>query len=189
MQLLLENEFRNMERSDVVEADIRRHAEKLEQFFEGITSCRVVFEAPHQHHRQGKLYHVRILLSVPGRELVADREPAEHHAHEDAHVTVRDAFKAMRRQLEDCVREMRGEVKRQTSLPHGRDVRLFPEEGDGFIATRDGREVYFHRNALPENDFDGLALGTDVRLNEEAGDKGPRATTVKITGQHHHVVS
>jgi cold shock CspA family protein/ribosome-associated translation inhibitor RaiA len=188
MQLPLEIEFRNMERSDVVEADIRRHAEKLERFFDRITSCRVVFETPHQHHRQGNLYHVRIVLSVPGRELVVDREPAEHHAHEDAHVTVRDAFNAMRRQLEDYVREVRGEVKTHHLSPRGKVVRLVPDKGYGFIETPDGRTLYFHRNALLGDTFEELSHGMEVRFHEEAGDKGPQASSVRITGSHQPAV-
>src|SRR5205807_7211826 len=111
MQMPLEIEFRNMEPSEAVEQDIRRHAEQLEEFCDRITSCRVVFEAPHRHHRKGKLYHVRIVTSVPQEQLVVDREPHENHAHEDAHVSIRDAFKAMRRKIEDYVREKRGDVK------------------------------------------------------------------------------
>jgi hypothetical protein len=29
-----------------------------------------MIEAPHRHHRQGKRYHVRIDITVPGDELV-----------------------------------------------------------------------------------------------------------------------
>lgn len=188
MQVPLEIEFRNMEPSDDVEADIRRHAEKLEEFFDRITSCRVVFEAPHRHHRKGNLYHVRILLSVPRRELVVDREPQENHAYENAYVTIRDAFKAMRRKLEDYAREMRGDVKTHDTPPHGKVVRLYPEKGYGFIETSDCREVYFYRNALLDDAFDELALGTEVRFEEEAGNKGPQASTVRLVGRHHHLV-
>jgi cold shock CspA family protein/ribosome-associated translation inhibitor RaiA len=188
MQVPVEIDFRNMERSEAVEDDIRQHVEKLEEFFDRITSCRVVLEAPHQHHHQGNLYHVRILLSVPRRELIVDREPSEHHAHEDIHVTIRDAFKAMRRQLEDYVREMRGDVKAHARPPHGKVARLFREEDYGFIETPDGRELYFHRNAVLDDAFDGLTLGAEVRFEEEAGDKGPQASTVRLVGRHHHLV-
>ena len=43
-------------------------AAKLEEFFSRITSCRVVVEAPHRHHKSGELFHVRIDLGVPGHE-------------------------------------------------------------------------------------------------------------------------
>lgn len=187
MQVPLDIDFRNMPRSEAVEDDIRRHAEKLEEFFDRITSCRVVVEAPHQRHRQGNLWHVRILVSAPRKELVVNREPDERHAHEDVYVAVRDAFKAVRRQLEDYVREMRGDVKAHETAPHGKVVQIVPEEGFGWIETSDGRQVYFHRNALLDGGFDGLELGTEVRFVEEMGEKGPQASTVRLVGRHHHL--
>jgi cold shock CspA family protein len=187
MQIPLLITFRNFERSEKIEDDIRVHASKLEEFCDRITSCRVVIEEPHHHHHKGNLYHVRVLVSVPQRELVVDREPAEHHAHEDAHVTLRDAFDAMRRQLEDYVRELRSDVKVHPVPPHGKVMQIFPEDGYGFIETPDGREIYFHRNSVLDVSFEDLQLGTDVRFTEEEGDKGPQASTVRPVGKHHHL--
>lgn len=111
MQNPLQISFHGLDRSEALEADVRKHVAKLEEFCDRVTGCQVVLEKPHKRHRRGNLYHVRIRVAVPRRELVVDREPAGHHAHEDPYVTVRDAFKAMRRQLEDYVREIRGDVK------------------------------------------------------------------------------
>jgi cold shock CspA family protein/ribosome-associated translation inhibitor RaiA len=183
----LEIDFRNLDRSEAVEADIRQHAEKLEELFDRITSCRVVVEEPHRHHRKGNLYHVRIQLSVPQKVLVVDREPHADHAHEDVYVTVRDAFKAMRRRLEDYVRELRGDVKTHDTPLHGKVVRLVPEEDYGFITTADGREIYFTRNAVLNEAFGELLPGAEVRFAEEAGDKGQQASTVRVVGRHHHL--
>jgi cold shock CspA family protein/ribosome-associated translation inhibitor RaiA len=183
MQVPLEITFRQMEHSDAIENDVLLHAEKLEEFSDRITSCRVVVEAPHHHHRKGNLYHVRVLVSVPRRELIVDREPDLHHAHEDAHVTIRDAFDAMRRQLEDYVREIRGQVKAHTVQPEGKVARLFPDEGFGFIQAADGREIYFHRNSVLEDRFTKLQVGDSVRFAEEEGEKGPQASTVHLVGQ------
>ncbi len=113
MQTPLQITFRDMESSASVEADIREKAGKLEQFYDQIISCRVTIEAPHGHHHQGKLYQVGIDLGVPGEVLVVSHEHHHYdHAHEDAYVAVRDAFDAMKRQLEDYVRMRRGKVKR-----------------------------------------------------------------------------
>ncbi len=73
--------------------------------------CRVVVQAPHKHHHQGNLFHVRIDLTVPDEELVVSRERHDQQSHEDAYVVIRDAFNALQRQLEDYVRRRRGEVK------------------------------------------------------------------------------
>ncbi|HET6600135.1 MAG TPA: HPF/RaiA family ribosome-associated protein [Burkholderiaceae bacterium] len=112
MKASLQVVFRDMARSDAVEAKIRERVEKLERFSDDIISCRVVVEPSHRHHHKGNLYHARVDVAVPGHELIANRENDINHAHEDIYVAVRDAFDAMRRQLEDYERRRRGEVRR-----------------------------------------------------------------------------
>jgi hypothetical protein len=85
---------------------------------------------------------VRIDLAVLGREIMVDRSGPKDHAHEDVHVAIRDAFAAVTRKLEDVAREMRGDVKIHAAPAHGKVVRLFPDDGYGFILTSDGHEVY-----------------------------------------------
>jgi ribosome-associated translation inhibitor RaiA len=111
MPLPLQITFRHMDPSPALEARIRHRAAELEQFFARITSCRVVVESRHRHRHQGNLFEVHIDLSVPGSQLVAGRNHAFDHSHEDAHVAVRDAFDAARRQLEDYIRAVRDGAK------------------------------------------------------------------------------
>lgn len=111
MQIPLRIAFLNMSRSEAVEADVRKRAARLERFFDHITGCRVVIEAPHRHHRHGKLYDVRIDICVPGMEILVSRNGPHNQAHEDVYVAVRDAFEAATRKLQDYVRVMRGDVK------------------------------------------------------------------------------
>ncbi len=111
MQLPIQITFRKMDTSPSVEAHIRERAEALEKFYDRITGCRVVVEQSARRQRKGKLYHIRIDLTVPGREIVVKRDPPEDHAHEDILVAVRDVFDAARRQLEDHARKVRGDVK------------------------------------------------------------------------------
>ncbi len=106
MNVPLQVSFRNLEHSDFIEGKIREKAESLGKFFDRITSCRVIVEAPEQHHRKGKLYHLRIELGVPGKEIVVSRHNHGDHSHEDVYVAIRDAFKAARRQLEDHARKI-----------------------------------------------------------------------------------
>ncbi len=180
--------FQNLDRSDWIEEDVRGHLQKLEDFYDRITSCHVVVEAPHRHHKHGNLYRVRIVLSVPHRQLVVDDEKGDHPEHADLHVAIRDGFKALRRQLEDFVRDLRGDVKSHAVPQHGRVTQIFSEEGYGFIETPEGRSIYFHRNSVSDSAFGELQLGTEVRFTEEAGDKGPQATSVHLAGRHHHLV-
>jgi cold shock CspA family protein len=107
----------------------------------------------------------------------------DHHAvDEDLYVAIRDAFDAARRRLEDYAGRQRGAVKSHEERHRARVSRLFPEEGYGFLATPDGREIYFHRHSVLHPGFDRLAIGTEVRFVEESGEKGPQASTVAIAG-------
>ena len=118
-----------MEPSDAVTARIETEAAKLDTFYDRITSCRVIVEAPHRHHKWGELFHIRIELGVPGKELVVSHEPSPHATlshddeaalkkhfevhpeHKDVYVAIRDAFVSARRQLQDYVKRLRGGVK------------------------------------------------------------------------------
>ena len=108
---MLEITWRGMAESDALAALIRTKARKLYRFYRRIGGCRVMIEQPHHHQRVGEHFHVRIEVSVPGKELVVEREPTERSEHEDAYVAVNDAFHAMRRQLEDYIRVRRGFAK------------------------------------------------------------------------------
>jgi len=183
MQVPLQISFRDMEPSAAVEDKIRERAAKLDRYYERIMGCRVVVEAPHRRHHQGKLYHVRVDLTVPQGELVVSREPVDHHAHEDVYVAIRDAFDAAQRRLADYARRQRGDIKVREAPPVVRVSRLFPTEGYGFIATPDGREIYFHRNSVVNDAFDRLQAGSEVQYVEEQGEKGPQASTVRLVGK------
>lgn len=187
MQIPLKITFKDIPQSDFVEARIREKVNKLEQYAAQITSCRVTIEAPHQHHHKGNLYNVKVDVTLPGEEILATRNPGEHHAHEDIYVAIRDAFNAISRQLEDYVRRRRGKVKTHESPPHGKITGLFPYEDYGVIETPDGREIYFHRNSVLDEDFDKLEIGTFVHYTEEMGEKGPQATSIHVEGKHHVV--
>jgi ribosomal subunit interface protein len=187
MQVPLEIRFHNVDPSPALEQAIRERVAKLEQFADDIVSCRVTVEAPHRHHRQGKLFKVSVDVRLPGGEVVANRDPAAHHAHEDVMVSLRDAFKAVRRQLQDYVRTRRGKVKTHEVPPHGVVAMLNASENYGRIATSDGREIYFHRNSIVSADFDELKVGDEVRFSEEAGERGPQASSVYLVGKHHPV--
>lgn len=170
--------FRNMEPSHAIDARIRQRVEKLEQMYGHLIGCQVAIEAPHRHQQQGKLYRVRVHAILPRVEVVAGRDPADHHAHEDVYVALRDAFDAVERRLEDYARRQRGAVKAHAEHPLAQIARLFREKGYGFLSTRDGREIYFHRNSVHGSRFDELELGESVRFVEGEGDEGPQATVV-----------
>jgi ribosomal subunit interface protein len=187
MQIPLQITYRNMEPSEAIDTKIREKAGKLEIFAEHITSCRVIVEAPHKHHHKGRIYVVKIDVTLPGEEIVASHSKDKNHAHEDVYVALRDAFDAARRQLEDYVRRHRNKVKSHKVESHGLISELFPFEDYGVIETSDGREIYFHRNSVINADFDKLETGISVHFSEEMAENGPQASTVHVEGKHHAV--
>jgi ribosome-associated translation inhibitor RaiA len=109
MQVPLKVAFDGVQHSDAVEARIREEVEKLEQFNGRIVSARVVVAKPQRRHHKGDTFQVRIYLVVPDvPDIAVSREPAETGAHEDVYVTIRDAFKAARRQLQDAADKRAG---------------------------------------------------------------------------------
>lgn len=185
MRLPLEISFRNIRKSEAVEALIREKAEDLKKLHENIISCRVAVEAPQQNQRSGRTYRVRVTLTVPpGHELVVSRDPSGGDLHEALTSVIRDAFEATRRQLQKLTEKQRGKAKIHPEPElMGMVVRLFCEEGYGFLRALDGREMYFHRNAVLHDDFDRLEVGTGVRFDERIGEEGPQASTVQIVNK------
>lgn len=181
MKVPLQVTFRDLPRSEAIETAIQEKAGKLEEVFDRIMGCRVMVEAPHRHHHKGRLYHVRIDLTVPGGELVASRSQDDNHAHEDAYIAVRDAFQAIRRQLENYARKQRGDVKAHEVAEVGGVIsEVYPHRDHGRIETADGRSIYFHRNSLSNGNFDALEVGMAVHFVEEIGEEGPQASAVYL---------
>jgi ribosome-associated translation inhibitor RaiA len=93
--------------SEAAEGKIRERVDHLSRFSGDVQKCEVWVESPHGHHRKGNVYAVRIRLTVPGEEIDVVRQPSE----DDVYVSIREAFDAARRRLEDYGRRRRGKVK------------------------------------------------------------------------------
>jgi cold shock CspA family protein len=168
--------------TETIETEIREKVEGLERYYDRLGGCDVTIEAPAiHHHRKGGPFIVRIRMLVPGREL-----DVAHQAEEELAVAIREAFHAARRLIEDYSREQRGAVKTHDTSARGRITRLEPELDYGFLQADDGREIYFHRNSIVNGHFDKLEVGNEVRFTEEAGDKGPQASSVVVAKSSHH---
>lgn len=182
MQTPLEIDFQGMDADTRVRGIIAKHVDELEERFGRITAARVVLKAPGGHHRIGN-YEINIRLALPdGRDVIADRTPDEDERQADIDFAINDAFKHARRQLQDEVRRMQGQTKHHEAEPIARVARIDPSGEFGFLETEDGREIYFHRNSV----LGGKPLeeGARVTFAEEAGEKGPQASTVKVMGKH-----
>lgn len=178
MKLPLQITFHGLAPSGAIETAIRNRAQKLDHFHPEVIACRVAVGLVTRHKQQGRLYNVRLDLTVPGQELVVNRDAAE-----DVYVAIRDAFDDMRRKLEDQARLRRGDVKTHPVAEHGQIVRLYGQEGYGFIRTGDGREFYFSSENLTDVEFDRLGIGTQVQFIGELADDGPQAKRVSV-GKH-----
>ena len=179
MQLPLQITFRDVEASDAIEARIKENTDRLERFYDRITGCRVVVASSTRRGHKGRLYQIGIDLTVPGGEIVVNRDPGQNRAHEDVYVAIRDAFRAAKRQLEDHVRRQSGHRTKAHPAPHyGQVARIFDAEGYGFIATPDRGDIYFHRNAVVEGGWEKLDVGVPVRFTEAMGEEGPHALNV-----------
>lgn len=119
MSLPIEITWRGIEASAALESRIRDEAHRLEKFSHHTMHCHVVIELPHKHVHQGRVYEVRVQLTTSGAQLIAQHEHGERHTHEDPYVAVRDAFRAVRRQLQDHERERRQTMK---GSPHSGSV-------------------------------------------------------------------
>src|SRR5512145_1442709 len=167
MQVPLQIIFEHIGHSDAIEAAVRKEAERLERFYDRITSARVVIARPQHRHHKGDTYCVRVHIAVPdGKHVDITSDPAMTGRHEDANVTIREAFDAAGRQLQDQIRKLTGAVKAHETPPHGVIASLAPERDHGFIAAADGREIYFHRNSVTVGKFDDLKVGQEVWFSE-----------------------
>lgn len=101
MQTPLQITFRDLPHSDALETHIREKASKLEQRFSGLIGCRVVVEQPGKNQQQGNPFNIRIDLSVPGPDIIVDKQE-----NEDVYVALRDAFDVATRKLDEYVRQL-----------------------------------------------------------------------------------
>ena len=181
MQIPLEITFHDFDPPAWAEDEIRQRVAKLDQLYDRLTACRVHVEMPHRQRQTGNVPMVHIELSVPGRSLVVSREPhraQKKYAEPDLHTAIRDAFKAAERQLKDFKQQIRGEVKRHDVMFQGQVSQIYPQNDHGFLLTKEGTQLYFHRNSVLNNDFDKLKKGDVVHYIETVGDTGPIASKV-----------
>lgn len=170
--------FHGVSTSSSLATYIEKKARKLDELYGRIVHCRVAFEVPHRHSREGRRYRVRIDLRFPGEEIAISRDLGDSEL--DAYATIDEAFDEAKRRLADHAAIRRGDVKRHDGARHGWISKLFTYEGYGFIESEEGEEIYFHRNAVLNKAFDRLKRGARVKFLEEEGDDGVHATSVSL---------
>lgn len=179
MRVPLQVSFHGVPSSSKIEALVRERAEKLERSCDHISSCRVTIEKPHRSRGAAEHWQVRVDITVPpSHELVVRRESKASTTRDGLHGVVVEAFEAARRRVEKLDQRQRGFVKGHPAQEVGGIVRRLFED-HGFVRTLDGRDVYFHRNAV-FSAFEDLGVGMGVAFEEEEGEEGPHATTVRV---------
>jgi cold shock CspA family protein/ribosome-associated translation inhibitor RaiA len=167
---------------EFVEKLIREKVTKLEKACDHITSCRVAVEKPQHFQKTGNPFRVRIDIRVPRHhEILIKRQCTKGDMHDSLKKVLGSAFDSAFLAVHELSQRQRHDVKAHmadetTAIVH----RLFPEEGYGFLVTKDGRELYFYANSLLHQRFDQLRIGDVVRFTEELGREGPQAATVEL---------
>ncbi len=89
--------YRSMEHSPALDERITEELNELSALApEG--NCHVTVSQPHHHSGALAPVHVRVVLTLNGRQFVAER-PTEEPVKEDAYQSVRGAFESIQRQV------------------------------------------------------------------------------------------
>ncbi|HEY6992121.1 MAG TPA: HPF/RaiA family ribosome-associated protein [Xanthobacteraceae bacterium] len=192
LQVPLEIAFHNIASSRQAEQEIRARVAHLERRYGRLVSCRVRIDQ-RAKDRTGTIPPVvHIELGIPGRgDLVVSHEP-EHllrkYRHPDLHKAINEAFRIAERRLTELKQQRDGRTRAGEHDAEnqflGRVAEIMPGKDFGFLMTKEGSLLYFHRNALLGGDFDALERGDQVYYNEAAGDTGPIATKVRVKGKN-----
>jgi cold shock CspA family protein len=179
MQIPVTVSFRHMQPSPAVEARARALAVRLDRYYDRITGCHIVIEAPPAHRHTGAPFAVKIDATMPGGVIHVDSQRDLRDEHADVYVAMRDAFHSVRRQLQDFARRTRGDIKRHET-PERTGVVAEVDSAGGFGRIEsDERLIYFHRNSVRDVRFEELRVGEHVSFVEEPGDRGPQAVVVR----------
>lgn len=188
MQVPVEIAFHNIEKTDWAEKEIRARVADLERIYHRLISCRVRVDqrADNSNHTIPPV--VRIELGVPGGpDIVVSHEPdrlQRKFQTPDIHNAIHEAFRIAERQLAELKDLRQGHTKAGQHEADqqfvGQIAELTPERDFGFLLTKEGGMLYFHRNSVLNGDFDGLRRGDEVTYVEETGDTGPTAAKVRV---------
>ena len=188
MQVPLEIAFHNITSAKWAEALIHARVDELGEIYLRLISCRIRVDQRAKNSAGTIPPVVRIELGIPGhKELVVSHEP-EHLERKFQRPDLRNAIHEAFRIAERRLRDLKEQRERRTREPHhdsvnqalGQVAELTPERNQGFLLTKEGGLLYFHRNAILTGDFDKLRRGDEVYYVEDVGDTGPMATKVRV---------
>jgi cold shock CspA family protein len=173
--------FRDVTPSEHLKSAILERIDDLEEVHGRLVSCRVMVENTTPARTSGAVYRVHVEVGVPRHSVVVNREPAGNGPPREVDQVVHEAFDIARRRLRELKKRQFGAVKTRGLPPHGRVIDLLTDDKGvryGFLLSRDGRQIYFHENALVGLAYEELEVGAEVRFAEAGGQDGPQASTV-----------
>lgn len=171
----LQIESRNVDMTLRWKTEIEQRMQNLQIGHDDLIHGRVTLTKNRHHKKEARVAEALVLVTLPGRHTITARK--EDKTFEEA---IRAAFSAVEIELQKY-RDKRGAAEVRTEpIPPLRGVisKLFLQEGYGFILQDGGGEVYFHKNALRQLEFQNLSDGTEVVFNAAPGKKGEHATVV-----------
>jgi cold shock CspA family protein/ribosome-associated translation inhibitor RaiA len=188
MQIPLEITFHHIEKDAIAEKAIRGHVARLEQIHDRIIACRVRVDKRVDPTQDTIPPVVRIELSVPGKpDIVVAHEPdrlQRKFQTPDLHNAINEAFRIAARKLatyKDQRTDYTAPIRHEAANEfRGQVAELAPDQDHGFVLTKEGGLLYFHRNSVLTGDFDSLHRGAEISYVEEIGDTGPIATKVRM---------
>jgi len=186
MQVPLEINFHNMDRSEPMAARVQSRLARLEKMTDTIISCRVVLDPIHKQSH-GRTLSISIKLGLPGKKIVVKREQRRQELKGDNYQVINTAFDIAERQLDEHLRISRHDVKTHDGPTYARIIKLYPDHEYGFIETPIHLNVYFHCDVVDDHAFSSLEVGNEVlyTLAAEEGPMGPQASRVQpVRGAH-----
>lgn len=188
MPIPLEVSFHNIEQSDWAENQIREHVARLESIYGRLIICRVRVDQRANNASHTIPPVVRIEISLPGKnDIVVAHEPdhlLRKYKRPDINNAINEAFRIAERQL-SAFKERQSDhtsegVHEAANAFSGQVAEIVHANDHGFLLTKEGGLLYFHRNAMLTGDFDSLKRGDRLSYVEEVGDTGPIATKVRV---------
>ena len=128
----------------------------LESIYDRLTSCRVRVDQRATNSNDTIPPVVRIEMGIPGRkDLVVAHEPdrlQQKFQRPDLHNAINEAFRIAERQLRDYKDKLKDhtkEVRHEAGSSESRaGYRTHPDRDFGFLLTKEGGQLYFHRNSM-----------------------------------------
>jgi ribosome-associated translation inhibitor RaiA/cold shock CspA family protein len=192
MQVPLEIAFRNIASSAAAEAAIRDHVQRLEHIYGRMTLCRVRVDQRNQNANETIPPVVHIEISVPGHKDIVVAHESDHLQRKFQAPDIRNAINEAFRIAERCLRKYKDKLTDHGVAERGHEAsnefrgqvaELVPEKDFGYVMTKEGGLLYFHRNSLLSGDFDRLRRGDAVSYVEQVGDTGPTASKVRAVAK------